>query len=187
MTHPLNSESPQQARALGESLSSTPFTAIYASTLKRALWTAQAVRDAQPDPKPPLTESPLLREQHFGVAEGKPWAWDQTPSLSLEEHFARGIWPVLHERSQKFPEGESVDDLYARAAKAIDELVMPHLWHAVREGKSGVHVALASHGLCIGEMIPALLVKDESGVHPGDKYRGLQNTAWTRLTVEVEV
>lgn len=177
----------QQARALGESLASTRFTAIYASTLKRALWTGQAVHDAQPDPKPYFEESALLREQHFGAAEGHPWSWEQTPDMTLEEHFAKGIWPVLHERAQRFPEGESVDDLYARATKAIDELVMPHVWRAAREGKKGVHIALASHGLCISELIPALLVKDESGKHPGDQYRGLHNTAWTRLTVEVEV
>ena len=177
----------QQAKALGESLSTTPFTAVYASPLKRALWTGQAVRDAQPEPKPPLTESLLLREQHWGAAEGHPWSWGRKPDLSLEEHFAQGIWPVLHERGQKFPGGESVDDLYVRAMQAVDELVMPHVWKAAREGKTNVHIALASHGLCISELIPALLVKDEKGVHPGDQYRGLRNTAWTRLTVEVEV
>ena len=94
---------------------------------------------------------------------------------------------MLHERSQKFPGGESIDDLYTRATQAINELVMPDVWQAAREGKTGVHIALASHGLCISELIPALLVKDESGAHPGDKYRGLHNTAWTRLTVEVQV
>ncbi|KAI9058308.1 phosphoglycerate mutase-like protein, partial [Trametes sanguinea] len=175
-----------QAKAVGQSLSNIPFAAIYASPLKRALWTGQAVQEAQPDPKPPLTVSPLLREQHFGVAEGHPWQWNQDPNLTLEEHFAKDIWPVLHERHQKFPEGESLDDLFERAKKAIDELIMPHVWKAAREGKKGVHVAVASHGLCISELIPALLIKDESGVHPGDKYRGLQNTAWTRVTVDVK-
>lgn len=121
------------------------------------------------------------------MAEGRPWAWEQTPGLAIEEHFAQGLWPVLHERHQKFPEGESLDDLYVRATKAIDTLVMPHVWKAAREGKTGVNIALASHGLCISELIPALLVKDEKGIHPGDKYRGLLNTAWTRVTVEVEV
>lgn len=176
----------QQAKALGQSLSNTRFVAIYASTLKRALWTGQAVREAQADPKPPLTESLLLREQYFGEAEGHPWSWNQTPGLTLEEHFAKGIWPVLHERSQKFPGGESLDDLAARASEAIDELVMPHIWQAAREGKAGVNIAVASHGLCISELIPALLVKDESGHHPGDKYKGLHNTAWTRLAIQVK-
>ncbi|KAI0755047.1 phosphoglycerate mutase-like protein [Daedaleopsis nitida] len=174
------------AKALAKSLATTRFSAIYASPLKRALWTGRAVRDAQLDPKPYFEESPLLREQHFGAAEGNPWSWDQTAEMTLEEHFAKGLWPVLHERSQRFPDGESSDDLYARASKAIDELVMPHVWHAAKEGKTGVHIALASHGLCISELIPALLAKTGSEVHPGHKYRGLHNTAWTRATIEVE-
>ncbi|KAH9922855.1 phosphoglycerate mutase-like protein [Epithele typhae] len=184
---PLSNHGMNEPQALAMSLSTTCLSAIYASPLKRALWTGQAVRDQQPDPKPPFQESPLIREQHFGVAEGRPWSWHQKENLSLEEHFAQGIYPVLHERHQHFPEGESVDDLFVRASRAIDELVMPHVWRAAREGKTEVHIALASHGLCIGELIPALLLKDSQGVHPGDQYRGLRNTAWTRLTVEVEV
>ena len=147
------------------------------------------MRDAQPDPKPPLHECPDIREQHWGVAEGKPWVWNQKPGLSIEEHFARDIWPVLHERWQHFPEGESLDMMYTRAKRAIDECVTPHVWKAAREGRTGVHIALASHGLCISELIPALLAKDDrfKGTHMGAKYRGLLNTAWTRLTIEVEV
>ncbi|KAI0632352.1 phosphoglycerate mutase-like protein [Trametes polyzona] len=183
---PLSNHGMNQAKAVGQSLSGTRFAAVYASPLKRALWTGQAVQEAQPDPKPPLEVSPLLREQHFGVAEGHPWQWGETPGLTLEDHFAQGLYPVLHERGQKFPEGESLDDLFARAKQAIDELVMPHVWSAAREGKKGVHIAMASHGLCISELVPALLLKDESGIHPGDKYRGLQNTAWTRVTVNVK-
>ncbi|RDX42613.1 phosphoglycerate mutase-like protein [Lentinus brumalis] len=182
---PLSNHGMKQAQAVARSLSTTRFSAIYASPLKRALWTGQAVRDAQPDPTPYFEESPLLREQHWGVAEGAAWAWEQTPGMTIEEHFAKGIFPVLHERHQKFPEGESLDDLYARATQAIDQLVMPHVWKAAREGKTGVNIALASHGLCISALIPALLAKDERGVRPGD-YRGLYNTAWTRVAIEVQ-
>ncbi|KAI0823927.1 phosphoglycerate mutase-like protein [Trametes gibbosa] len=174
------------SKALGQSLSGTRFAAIYASPLKRALWTGQAVQEAQPEPKPPLETSLLLREQHWGVAEGQPWQWGHTAGLTLEEHFAKELYPVLHERWQKFPEGESLDDLFERAKKAVDELVMPQVWHAAREGKTGVHIAVASHGLCISELVPALVIKDASGVHPGEKFRGLQNTAWTRVTVDVQ-
>lgn len=168
-------------------MSDTRFAVVYASPLKRALWTGQAVQEAQSEPKPPLETSLLLREQHWGVAEGEPWQWGHTAGLSLEEHFAKQLYPVLHERWQKFPEGESLDDLFTRAKQAIDELIMPHVWSAAREGKKGIHIAIASHGLCISELVPALVMKDESGVHPGEKFRGLQNTAWTRVTVDVKV
>ncbi len=169
------------------SLSDTHFTAIHASPLKRAYSTAEGVYEAQPEPKPPLTTSLLLREQHWGVAEGHEWSPGQTPGLTIEEHFSRGIYPILHERWQKFPEGESLDDLANRAAQAIEELVMPHLKCAARQGKKGVHIALVSHGLCISELVPALLKKDASGNDPGHRYRGLLNTAWTRVTVDVKV
>ncbi|PSR70465.1 hypothetical protein PHLCEN_2v13616 [Hermanssonia centrifuga] len=175
-----------QARALGASLADTRFTAIHASPLKRAYSTAQGVHDAQPEPKPPLTTSLLLREQHWGVAEGHPWIMVQEPGLSLEEHLARGLYPVLHERSQKFPEGESLNDLALRAEQAINEIVMPYVWQAARDGKKGIHIALVSHGLCISELVPALLKKDASGQHIGRDYRGLLNTAWTRVVLDVK-
>ncbi|KAH9841642.1 phosphoglycerate mutase-like protein [Rhodofomes roseus] len=180
-THGMN-----QAKALGLSFTKTHFLAIHASPLKRALWTAQAVRDAQTDTQPPLTTSPLLREQHFGIAEGKPWIMETQSGLSFEEHLRRGLYPVLHDRSQKFPEGESLDDLAARAKKAVDELLMPYVWQAAMAGDNGLHIAIVSHGLCISELIPALLVKDQSGLHPGHRYKGLLNTAWTRVTVNVK-
>lgn len=108
------------------------------------------------------------------------------PGISFEEYCARGIYPVLPSRSHKFVDGESLDDLAHRAQQAIDELVMPYIWQAARAGETGIHVAIVSHGLCISELVPALLCKDVSGVHPGYKYKGLLNTAWTRVTVNVQ-
>lgn len=148
--------------------------------------TAQAVHDAQRESPPPLTTSLLLREQTFGVAEGNPWITEMQPGLSLEDHFARKLYPVLHSWVHKFPEGESLDDLAARANKAVDDLLLPHVWSAARAGDQELHVAVVSHGLCISELVPALLVRDQSGIHPGHRYRGLLNTAWTRVTVKVK-
>ncbi|EPQ54431.1 phosphoglycerate mutase-like protein [Gloeophyllum trabeum ATCC 11539] len=183
---PLSNHGMNQARAVGQSLSSTPFTAIHASDLKRAFTTAQAIYDAQPAPKPAFDSSPLLREQHFGVAEGKPWALHTEPGLSLEEHYARGIYPVLFNRAEAFPGGESLDDLAKRAEEAVGRLVMPHVWEAARKGKRGVHVALVSHGLCISELIAALMRKNAGGGGSADKYKGLLNTAWTRVAIDVQ-
>ena len=125
------------------------------------------------------------------------------PNISLTQHYAEGKFPVLSGRAEKFPGGESIDDLAERASQAIEELVMPKVWKAVREGKKGVNVAVVSHGLCISEvrmiifhhkiagmmvciqLIPALLKKG-SNLLSGMDYRGLMNTAWTRLTIDVE-
>jgi broad specificity phosphatase PhoE len=177
----------KQARAAGEALSNTHFSHIYASPLLRALTTAQAICDAQPEPKPPLTTSLLLREQHWGEAEGRPWILEKKPGLTYEEHFAQDLWPVMHERWEKFPSGESLEDVVQRAEQAIAEFVMPHVWEAARQGKKGVHIAIVSHGICISELIPVLVMKDASGEHPGHRWRGLLNTAWTRVTVNVKV
>lgn len=149
--------------------------------------TAQAIHDAQQEPKPPLTTSLLVREQTYGDAEGKLWTTSQKSGLSLEEHYAQGIYPILHNRSEKFPNGESVDDLGRRATQAINDLVMPHVWSAAREGMKGAHIAVVSHGLCISEMVPALLRKDHRQIPVGREYRGLRNTGWTRVTIDVEV
>jgi broad specificity phosphatase PhoE len=104
----------------------------------------------------------------------------------LAELYAEGTFPTLLERTEKFPEGESLDDLGRRASQALQELIMPHVWKAAREGRKGVHVAVVSHGLCISEFITMLLKKDAKGGQIKD-YRGLMNTGWTRVTVDIQV
>lgn len=181
---PLSNHGMNQARALGEAFVSTSLTTIWTSPLQRAFATAQALYDAQPQPKPPFLISSLLKEQHFGAAEGKRYLLRQHPDKSLEDHFASGQYPVLFKRHQKFPDGESLDDLRARAEQAIDELVLPHVAQATQTDTQDVHLALVSHGLCISEMVAALLRKNQGRIPHGD-YRGLMNTAWHRVVVQV--
>jgi len=92
----------------------------------------------------------------------------------------------------KFPEGESLDDLRDRARQAIKELVVPIIKDAVKEKKGNVHVALASHGLCISELVAAVVSLDygrrSKGLEvPDRQYAGLLNTAWTRATIDLAV
>lgn len=138
--------------ALGEYFSNSQFDVIYASTLKRAHQTAIEVHKQQPTPQPPLITSPDLREQGFGEAEGKPWTMTSDPNKSVAQLLAEGKYPVLVHRHDKFPGGESLDDLRMRAHKAVQEIIMPHIWEAAQEGKKGVHLAIVSHGLCISEV-----------------------------------
>jgi broad specificity phosphatase PhoE len=162
-----------------------PFEHIYASDLKRATMTAQAVHAGQAaNPKPPLTRTAAIREQHWGIAEGKPWVMHTTPGKSIEQHFAEGIYPVLFGPEEKFPNGESKVDLGKRATQAVKQLVIPHVYQVARTGERRVHIAVVSHGLCISELVPALLkwgpyVKDED-------FSGLKNTAWTRVEVALK-
>lgn len=170
----------QQAQAVGKAFSSVKVDYIYASPLLRAWATAQAVRDAQPDPQPPFIPNPNLREQHFGIAEGYPYVLDIPEGQTEEDLFAKNIYPVLFSRSAKYPDGESLDDLARRAEVGIRECVLPHVV------EDGVHIIIASHGLCISELVPALLRLDPDS--PGDvAFTGLMNTAWIRATVSVKV
>ncbi|KAI0004609.1 phosphoglycerate mutase-like protein [Russula compacta] len=182
---PLSNHGMNQARALGEFFADTHFTAIHSSDLKRAFTTAQALYDAQRDPKPTFDSSELLREQNFGVAEGKPWSYNWNLNINLEEEMAKGVFPTLHGNDEKYPEGESINDLAQRAKSAITAFVLPHVWRAAKEGQTGVHVAVVSHGLCISQMISELLKMNAKQDKEGN-YRGLENTAWTRVVIHVE-
>lgn len=151
--------------------------------------TAKALQSTQSNSTPPLETSPLLREQHYGKAEGRRYDVRRDPDLSLAAHFAQGKFPTIRSRTEHFPEGESLEDVAARAEEAVQQLMVPYILKASREGQNGIHVAFVSHGLFIGEAIAALMRKDKAnveGINPRD-YRGLRNTGWTRVSVQVKV
>ncbi|KAG2354571.1 histidine phosphatase superfamily [Suillus spraguei] len=143
--------------ALGSYFSQTPFTKIYASPLKRAATTAALILAAQPVPQPPhdfTIES--VKEQNFGVAEGKPWCSpDNRSSKSLSEYMSEGKYPTPRP-GECFTDGESDEDLAARATRAVDEVIMPHVRSA---GRNAV---------------------------PMREYAGMQNTAWARVVIKMQ-
>ncbi|KIK52089.1 hypothetical protein GYMLUDRAFT_208315 [Collybiopsis luxurians FD-317 M1] len=185
---PLSNHGMKQATALGRWFSEKGirFTAILSSPLDRAATTAEAILEHQPEPKPPHIKSTLLREQHFGIAEGKPWATRKDPNLSLEDHFAQGMFPSPPKRSDRFPGGESRDDLAARAEQAINELLLPYFWGAEGENQGPIHVAVVSHGLFIREIVDALYRREWGRERMLENYRGLSNTGWTRVVVTLK-
>lgn len=112
------------------------------------------------------------------------------PDLTHEEMFARGIYPVLSGRSERFPEGESLNDLQARAERAIEDIATPYVKEIAEKGWDGRtrQIAVVSHGLCISELIPGLLRKDgDWRGRAGKGWTGLYNTAWTRVAVDIIV
>ncbi|GJE98400.1 hypothetical protein PsYK624_146290 [Phanerochaete sordida] len=147
--------------------------------------TAEAVQQAQGEPKPEILTFPVLREQTRGIAEGHPWITEPKPGLSLEDHYAQGLFPIHHERWQKFPEGESLDDMALRADEAVKTVVLPHALRLSKAGKPGSHIAVASHGLFIAEMVPALLKLDPTNSETRTTWRPMSNTGWTRVVVEI--
>lgn len=149
--------------------------------------TAQALQNAQPDPKPPLRTSSLLQEQHYGMGEGKRYDVARDPTISLTQHFARGEFPWSRSRTDRFPEGESLEDVAKRAEEAVEEIILPYVRSAVEGKTEGVHVAVVSHGTFIREAIAALMRKTGAikDANPQD-YRGLRNTAYTNVIIDVE-
>lgn len=87
---------------------------------------------------------------------------------------------------ERFPGGESDEDLEARAVRAVDEVIMPHVWSAARAGRAE-HIVLVSHGICIGALLAALLKRDSGGVGFTREYTGMQNTAWARVIIKLQV
>jgi len=62
----------------------------------------------------------------------------------------------------------------------------------VKEKKENVHAIFVSHGLCISEMVAALLGLDyerkSKGLEvPDRQFTGLLNTAWTRARIDLAV
>lgn len=120
-THP-HYNTRQQASALGGAYAAIHLDAIITSDLKRAHATAVALLDGQPSPKPSFKVDRDLREQHFGDAEGQSWQMHRIPDKSLDDHFKDGRYPILFDRDQKFPKGESLNDVAARPVRMTIQL-----------------------------------------------------------------
>lgn len=151
---------------------------MFTSDLKRAHSTARAIYDAQPEPKPPFTITDLIREQHFGDAEGKPW----TPN-------GNGPWTQPPGRDGKFENGESLNDVARRGDKFFQDYLAPVVQSSAHKPAGQVNVVVVSHGIAIAETLGALSRRcvhvDKNGT--SGYFRGLHNTAWTRVTIGTKV
>ncbi|KAK0449833.1 phosphoglycerate mutase [Desarmillaria tabescens] len=174
-----------RAKALSDHLTTTKIDLIYSSPLMRARQTGEAVQSGQLIP-PILITNPHLREQHWGIAEGHPYCNHAPHNMTHEEAFKAGIFPrTAHlDDDGKFPGGESRNELAARADIAIKECILPNLTE--ENFGNGLHIAFTSHGLCIGQLIAALLRYDASA-DEDVSYEGLRNTAWTRVEVSLDL
>ncbi|KAH7103416.1 phosphoglycerate mutase-like protein [Auriculariales sp. MPI-PUGE-AT-0066] len=170
----------QQADALGAAFACKSLNAIYASPLKRAHSTALALAAGQPCP-PPMTVLPDLREQYFGIAEGKRFACSGVIDLQRE------IFPVQRGRTDSFPEGESRDDVRARGERVLSDIFMRHIWEARGRRPGEVRVAVVSHGVCIAELVEAFLGRVPQFLRRDNCwFRGVHNTAFHELEVGLE-
>lgn len=135
----------------------------------------------------PLREFTILREQNFGAGEGMRFS-KKEPGLSLADHYSKGKFPAVYSRHDKFPEGESLDDLAQRADTVINDILFPHLLEE-KEGDITRTIAIVSHGLFIGELLAAILRRnhDRDATFNNHHSWGMKNTAWTKVAVTLKV
>lgn len=117
----------RQARRCARSLAGAPVRAVYSSDLRRAVETAAPIARAF---GLEVVEDPRLRERALGVAEGTPSAL-LTPQRS-------GIAVGRVVDADAAPDGgETVRQLYERAAACASELLAAH---------AGEEIVLVCHG-----------------------------------------
>jgi hypothetical protein len=66
------------------------------------------------------------------------------------------------------------------------------MWKAAKEGSTDTHLAVVGHGLCLYEIIYELLQMSSNQAvrwkfQYDDRYDYLNNAAWTRIVINIEV
>lgn len=135
----------------------------------------------------PIREFTVLREQNFGAGEGMKFS-KKEPGLSLADQYSKGKFPALYTRHDRFPGGESLDDLAQRADTVINDILLPHLLEEKKESVTRT-IAIVSHGLFIGELLAAILRRnhERDSTYNNHHFRGMKNTAWTKVAVKLKV
>jgi broad specificity phosphatase PhoE len=126
-----------QAAAVGRRLADVPFVAAYASDLSRA---ADTARHALGERGIPLKLDTRLREMHYGE-------WESLPGKQLEATH-RDVLREFFQCRRAAPGGETVEQLRARMAEAVAEIVDAH---------RGSSVMVVSHGNAMMGLMAELL------------------------------
>jgi broad specificity phosphatase PhoE len=128
---PLNAAGLAQAADLAARLDGCVFLALYTSDLRRARQTADVLA-ARTGLKPRL--EPRLREMHHG-------AWDGLLLTEIQARFAES-WAEREQAPHEArpPGGETVVEVAARVAHALDGIAVRH---------AGADVLVVSHGLAL--------------------------------------
>jgi broad specificity phosphatase PhoE len=114
---PLSTEGNDQMRRAADALANVVPAAVYASDLQRAVVGAQLI--AERHGLTPRIE-PAFREMHLGVVEGLSWieVRERHPELSARRY------RDMH--SYRFPGGENLQDVAARALPALQRILAEH-------------------------------------------------------------
>ena len=141
---PLNDNGKRQAEEAAETLKNVPIDIAYCSDLQRAVETAKTV--LRYHPSVPLMIDKRIRERSFGEYEGKPYQKDlMNPTDSNETNKKRDSLNF------KFPQGESLLDVYERANSFYNDILQKH---------PNETVLIVSHGTFLS-ILSAIIYQDE--------------------------
>lgn len=142
----LNATGHAQAEALARRLAGEPFDAIYASTMRRAIQTAERV--AQHRPPLPFYRLAGLDEMAWGILEGEAdSSYVQHTFATMQAHWGRG------EYDRRVEGGESILEVQHRALQALDHVMTHH---------AGGTVLVVAHGRLLRVLLASIL--DEYGL-----------------------
>lgn len=148
----LNELGRRQAEALAQRFADESLDAIYTSSLRRAIETADAL--SKHHPEVPRYRLSGLDEMSWGVYEGEPWS-DRLQSM-LETMYAR--WNA-GDYDFRVEEGESIYEVQRRARGAVDRILEAH---------TGETVLVVSHGRLLRVLLATLL---EVGLERMDEFK----------------
>ena len=111
----LNAAGRAQAQALAHRLSTVEIAALYASPLERTMDTANIIAQ----------DCGLSVQVREGLGEVRYGQWTGQPLEALQK---RALWPVVQftPSMMRFPEGESIREVQARAVAEVEELRAIH-------------------------------------------------------------
>jgi broad specificity phosphatase PhoE len=158
----LNANGQAQAQAVAERLAAldAPFTALYASPLKRTMQTAETIAHRL---GLTIQPAPEIKEIHCGE-------WEGLVSAEIERKYPGQLeqWRanVAHHR---LPGGECVDDVQARGIIFLERVLQAH---------PGESIIIVGHGASLLALI-AYLQQWEVGPTWNDRSKRLDNTGLT--------
>lgn len=137
----LNALGRKQAEALARRFEDVPLDAIYTSTLRRALQTADAVAANHPDT--PRYSLAGLDEMSWGIYEGEPWS-DRLKTMldAMYERWDSGDFDF------RVDEGESINEVQQRCTEAVAQILDEH---------PGGTILVVSHGRLLRVLLATIL------------------------------
>ena len=139
---PLNDRGKEQAKQAAKHLKDVEIDICYTSPLVRARQTAEIILEGR---DVPIIDVPLLIEQSYGISDVESQEIGFSNPKSL-------LYNFMHHPDQYIPDigGESFEDLTKRAARFIEEWLLP-------AGENYKSILVSAHGAILCGMLNTIL------------------------------